>query len=92
MTARGRLVGAHVLAPAAGELIHELALAVRERRRLRDLAGLVHVYPTYSTSIVQLGARSAFRDAAHLSRLSRAILRPFRVAAARGLSESPPHL
>ena len=69
--ARGRLAGAHVLAPGAGELIHELALAVRERMRLRDLAGLVHVYPTISTSVARLAAEAAFEHGRRFSALAR---------------------
>ena len=30
VTAKGRVVGAHLLAPRAGEMIHELALAIRQ--------------------------------------------------------------
>jgi pyruvate/2-oxoglutarate dehydrogenase complex dihydrolipoamide dehydrogenase (E3) component len=64
VTAKGRLVGAHVLSVAAGELIHELALGIRAGWKLSDLAGLIHVYPTLSTSIGQLAATSAFDGAA----------------------------
>ena len=46
VTAKGRIVGAHILAPSAGEMIHELALAIAEELKLYELAGLVHVYPT----------------------------------------------
>jgi pyruvate/2-oxoglutarate dehydrogenase complex dihydrolipoamide dehydrogenase (E3) component len=63
VTAKGRIVGAHALAPAAGELIHELALAVRDRARLDDLASLVHVYPTYATSVGVLAGDAAYRRA-----------------------------
>jgi hypothetical protein len=64
VTVKGRLVGAHVLAPAAGELVHELALGVRERWSLARLASLIHVYPTLSTSVAQLAAEAAFEGAA----------------------------
>lgn len=60
---RGRLVGASVLAPGAGELIHELALLVRQRDRLTDLSGLVHAYPTRSTAVAQLAAEATFASA-----------------------------
>lgn len=48
---RGRLVGAHVVGPRAGETIHEAVLAVRHRLKLSDLSGMIHVYPTYPESI-----------------------------------------
>ena len=71
VTARGRVVGAHALAPAAGELIHELALAVRERMRLRDLAGLVHIYPTLALGFGQLAGEAATQRARRLRVFSR---------------------
>ncbi|MGA7800880.1 MAG: FAD-dependent oxidoreductase [Gammaproteobacteria bacterium] len=45
---RGRLVGASVLGPAAGELIHELVLAMQARIKISAIAGAVHAYPTLS--------------------------------------------
>ncbi|MDP9386097.1 MAG: FAD-dependent oxidoreductase [Actinomycetota bacterium] len=63
VTHKGRLVGAHVLAPAAGELIGELALAIEQGMRLSELASVVHVYPTFSTSIAQLAAEAAYARA-----------------------------
>jgi pyruvate/2-oxoglutarate dehydrogenase complex dihydrolipoamide dehydrogenase (E3) component len=48
LTNRGRVVGAHIIAPHAGELIHELALAVQENMKISKLTSLVHAYPTYS--------------------------------------------
>jgi pyruvate/2-oxoglutarate dehydrogenase complex dihydrolipoamide dehydrogenase (E3) component len=47
----GRLVGAHVVAPRAGETIHEAVLAVRLRLKLSELSGMIHVYPTYAESL-----------------------------------------
>ncbi|MCB0998899.1 MAG: FAD-dependent oxidoreductase [Acidimicrobiales bacterium] len=63
VTAKDRIVGGHVLAPGAGELIHELALAVRHEFRLADLADLVHVHPTMATSVGMLAAESASEKA-----------------------------
>ncbi len=60
VTHKGRIVGGHALAPAAGELIHELALAIREKQKLTDLASLVHVYPTISLGIQQLAAEASY--------------------------------
>ena len=64
-------VGAHILAPAAGEMIHELALAINEGMRLAEVASLIHVYPTLSTSIGQLAAEAAFEGARRLRWLVR---------------------
>jgi pyruvate/2-oxoglutarate dehydrogenase complex dihydrolipoamide dehydrogenase (E3) component len=63
VTAKDKVVGAHVLSPAAGELIHELALAIRHGMKLGDIASLVHVYPTLATSVGMLAAESAFEKA-----------------------------
>jgi pyruvate/2-oxoglutarate dehydrogenase complex dihydrolipoamide dehydrogenase (E3) component len=48
---RGRVVGAHVVGPRAGETIHEAVLAVRQRLKLSELSGMIHVYPTYPESL-----------------------------------------
>ena len=58
-----RLVGAHILAPHAGEMIHELAYIVARKGRLSELSKLIHVYPTLSTSIGQMAAESSFDNA-----------------------------
>lgn len=63
VTAKGRIVGAHVLAPAAGELIGELALAIDRRLKLSDLASVVHVYPTIALAIQQLAAQASYAKA-----------------------------
>jgi pyruvate/2-oxoglutarate dehydrogenase complex dihydrolipoamide dehydrogenase (E3) component len=63
VTAKGKVVGAHILAPAAGEMIHELALAINEGLKLSEVASLIHVYPTISTGIGQLAAEAAFEGA-----------------------------
>ena len=48
LTNKGRIIGAHIIAPHAGELIHELALAVQEKMKVSKLTALVHAYPSYS--------------------------------------------
>ncbi len=58
-----RLVGAHVLAEAAGELIGELTLAIEQQRSVSQLGSLVHVYPTIATSIQQVGGAAATETA-----------------------------
>ena len=42
----GRLVGASLLGPQAGELIHELALAIKSRASLAAISATIHAYPT----------------------------------------------
>jgi pyruvate/2-oxoglutarate dehydrogenase complex dihydrolipoamide dehydrogenase (E3) component len=71
ITAKGRLVGAQILAPSAGEMIHELALAINEGMKLAEVASLIHVYPTLSTGIGQLAGEAAFEGAKRLRWLVR---------------------
>ncbi|MCY7299523.1 MAG: FAD-dependent oxidoreductase [Ilumatobacteraceae bacterium] len=66
VTAKGRIVGAHILAPAAGEMIHELSLAIQRELRLEELAEAVHVYPTVAGAIGQLATESAYEKAHRL--------------------------
>jgi len=71
---RDRLLGAHILGPHAGDMIHELAYIVSRKGRLSELSKLIHVYPTLSTSIGQLAAESSFDTAKRfrwLTKLSR---------------------
>jgi pyruvate/2-oxoglutarate dehydrogenase complex dihydrolipoamide dehydrogenase (E3) component len=58
-----KIVGAHILAASAGELIGELTLAIERGMRFSDLASTIHVYPTLATSIAQLAAEAAFEGA-----------------------------
>src|SRR3989344_5054111 len=48
---KGIIIGAAIVAPRAGELIHELALAVHLKLNANVLSGMIHAYPTYSEAI-----------------------------------------
>jgi len=71
VTAKGRIVGAHALAPSAGELIGELALAIDRKLKLTDLANVVHVYPTIAIAIQQVAGEAAYATAEKVSWLVR---------------------
>lgn len=45
---RSRIVGASILGPHAGELIHEAVLAMQTRAKIGSIVGMVHAYPTLS--------------------------------------------
>ncbi len=47
----GRIIGATIVAPRAGEMIHEVALAMRTGAFAGRLAQTVHAYPTWSHGI-----------------------------------------
>lgn len=49
----GRLVGATVVAPTAGEMIHEAALAIQTNMFAGRLAQTTHAYPTWSMAMQQ---------------------------------------
>ena len=72
VTRDDEILGAHVLAPHAGEMIGELTLAMEQGVKLSALANVVHVYPTYATSIAQLAAESAYERAERYHWLVRA--------------------
>ena len=71
VTHKGRIVGGHALAPAAGELIGELVLAIAEKKKLTDLAGVVHVYPTIALGIAQMAAAASYEAARRFAFLVR---------------------
>jgi len=71
---RGRLVGATVAGPAAGESIAWLAASVRRRERLRDLTQTVQAYPTYTLGPKQ--AADAHLRARWLGERTRRVSRP----------------
>jgi pyruvate/2-oxoglutarate dehydrogenase complex dihydrolipoamide dehydrogenase (E3) component len=48
---RGRVVGATVVGPRAGESLPEPMLAARRRLRARDIAAATHAYPTYGDGL-----------------------------------------
>jgi dihydrolipoamide dehydrogenase len=55
----GRIVGCQIVGPHAVEIIHEVALAKRNRLTVRDVAETVHAHPTVSEAV-----RFACADAA----------------------------
>jgi pyruvate/2-oxoglutarate dehydrogenase complex dihydrolipoamide dehydrogenase (E3) component len=53
---QGEILGAHIMAARAGEMIHEYVLAMERGINFGDLSGAIHVYPTYSTGNQQAAA------------------------------------
>ena len=56
-TGGGRVIGATIVAARAGEMIHEIALAMRTSMFTGRLAQTVHAYPTWSLAIQQTAAQ-----------------------------------
>jgi pyruvate/2-oxoglutarate dehydrogenase complex dihydrolipoamide dehydrogenase (E3) component len=72
---KGEIVGAHIIGAHAGELIHEVVLAMKERLSASALGGMIHVYPTL-TQVTQRAGLDAVLEG----------LRPFRKYLARYLA------
>lgn len=52
----GTLLGTTIVAGRAGEMIHEWIIALEHDLKVGDIAGVIHVYPTYSTASMQAAA------------------------------------
>ena len=63
VTHKGKVVGAHILAERAGELVHELALAIDQGIKLADVGSMIHVYPTLATEVGRIAAEATFESA-----------------------------
>lgn len=50
-TPAGRLLGASIVSPRAGEVIHELTLAIQHRLTARHITQTIHAYPTWSEAV-----------------------------------------
>jgi pyruvate/2-oxoglutarate dehydrogenase complex dihydrolipoamide dehydrogenase (E3) component len=53
----GRVIGGAVVGPRAGEIIHELGLAIHVGASARDIASTIHAYPTFS-EVLMYAARA----------------------------------
>lgn len=47
-----KILGGHIMGPNAGEMIHEVALAMHLNTTVDKLGSLIHAFPTYSEAIV----------------------------------------
>lgn len=50
-TRNGTLLGGTVVAPRAGEMIHELGLAIQNGLKASDVAATIHAFPTWSEAV-----------------------------------------
>jgi len=48
---KGILIGASIVSPRAGEMIHELTLAIQLRLPASDVANTIHAFPTWSEAV-----------------------------------------
>ena len=54
---KGKILGVHLVGPSAGEVIHEFVLAMNAGIPLRKLAGIIHVYPTFSSIVWRVAGK-----------------------------------
>ncbi len=47
------LLGAHLLAPSASDLVAELTLAIRKKLKLADVSSTIHIHPTLSEAVME---------------------------------------
>lgn len=66
-----RILGATIVADRAGEMIHEVALAMRCGAFTGRLAQTVHAYPTWSTGIRSTSAQFFFDQQGRSARPAR---------------------
>lgn len=62
-----RLLGVHIVAPTAGDMIAEAAFALEMEATAEDLAATIHVHPTFSESVMEAAA-DARRESVHIWR------------------------
>lgn len=47
----GTLLGASIVSPRAGEMLHELTLAIQHNMKARDISNTIHAFPTWSEAV-----------------------------------------
>ena len=52
------ILGATLVGPHAGEMVHEVVLAMQAKLRLRDIANTIHIYPTLAEIFRRAGDES----------------------------------
>lgn len=67
---RGKILGVHLVGANAGEVIHEYVLAMQHGIPLRKLSEMIHVYPTFSSSVWRV-ARKWFSEGTLIRTLRR---------------------
>ena len=56
-----RIIGAHILAPFASEIIPEMTMAVRKGLTVQDVSQTIHVHPTVSEAMMEAALKAKGR-------------------------------
>ncbi len=62
---KDRIVGAHILAPNASELISEITLAMSKGLKVQDVSSSIHIHPTLSEALME-AALKVKKQAIHI--------------------------
>ena len=57
-----QIVGAHIIGPHAGELVHEVVLAMKLKLSINSLGSMIHVYPTLTQVNQQAGLDAIIKN------------------------------
>lgn len=57
-----RIIGAHIIAAGAGEMIHELVLGIEYGASAEDIARTCHAHPTTSEAIKEAALGAYFKS------------------------------
>jgi dihydrolipoamide dehydrogenase len=69
------IIGAHMIGAHAGELLGEMALAMKRHLKINDILNTIHAYPTMSTGIQQTAFEAYLHGAQSIN--NRKIVRTF---------------
>ncbi len=69
----GKLLGAHIMGPWAGELIGELTLAVRLGLKVQEVALTVHPHPSLSEAVMEAAKAAFYGEAIHYRTMRRKV-------------------
>ncbi len=60
-----KIIGAHILAPNASEIIPEITLAMNKGLTVQDISSSIHIHPTLSESVME-AALKVKNEAIHM--------------------------
>ncbi|MCQ2816793.1 MAG: dihydrolipoyl dehydrogenase [archaeon] len=60
--ATGKILGAHIIGPNAGEMIHECAVAMKFGATDKDITDVCHAHPCFSEAIKETALLSSFKS------------------------------
>jgi dihydrolipoamide dehydrogenase len=62
---KDKIIGAHILAPNASEIIPEITLAMNKRMKIQDVSSSIHIHPTLSEAVME-AALKVKNEAIHI--------------------------